>query len=210
MERVKMRGQQSKIYKDTYVQPSPLTISIVTIFSILLLTACDAETTYVGFGQSYHNLLFDSDNYDTYLASTNPQGSEFFYECLDKHTARHNNEAQTRINACFDKCGSDSVCNFNCNIEQGTEFFEARRDLLILKKMTLQQNLDIEVLKLQGFFLGELECLSINTLRSFQGLPGLSCIEIAAQIKSQIIANNQCTFKKNIFKRISDSDWDIQ
>jgi hypothetical protein len=210
MECAKMRNQQSKINKDIHAHPNPLTISIVTIFSILLLTACDAETTYVGFGQSYHNLLFDSDNYDTYLASTNPQSSEFFYECLDKHTARHNNEAQIRINACFDKCSSDSVCNFNCNIEQGTEFFEARRDLLILKKATLQQNLDTEVLKLQGFILGEFECLSVNILRSFQGLPGLSCAEIAAQIKNETIANNQCTFKKNIFKRISDSDWDIQ
>ena len=179
---------------------------IAMIMTALFLSACEQETDYVGFADSYHKLLFESDNYDTYLASTNPQSSEFFYPCLDKHMGRHNNEARARINTCQNECGTDSVCNFNCNIRQGTEIFEGRRDLLELEKETLQKNLDIEVLKLQGLFLGEIDCLSFNTVRSFEGQPSLSCAEIAEVYRGQYISQNQCTFTKFFF----ESDWDIK
>jgi hypothetical protein len=202
---IKMKNIYPNTIRDAYIPASPITLFIVTIVSMLLLTACDNETDYVGFADSYHNLLFHSDNYDTYLTSVKPQNSEFFYRCLDKHMARHHNEAQARINTCLDQCGADSVCNFNCNIESGTEFFEARRDLLELEKNTLQQNLDIEVLKLQGFYLGEIECLSINTVRTFQGEPSLSCIDIAIEYRDQYMSENHCKFKKKFY----ESDWEI-
>lgn len=207
-----MKNKQPMIY-DSNVKDTLLAKLIILFISAMTLTACGEETTYDEFGRSYHNLLFDSNNYDAYLTSSRPQSSGFFYPCLDKNLARHNNEAQLRINACNDRCANDAVCNFDCNTQQGTEFFEARRDLLELKKATIRQNLDTTSLKSQGFFQGEIDCLSINTVRSFEGLPALSCAQIANEFENQYISENRCVFEKNqgfLEQIFGGGDWEIK
>lgn len=202
----KLPAPSSRLINSLYRNSYPLNIFMMLVTSCLLLAACEKEKTYTGFADSYYELLFNSSNYDSYLDSSRPQSSKYFYPCLDKHRARHDREARIRIDACYDRCGADSVCNFNCNIESGTEIFEARRDLLDLKKYTLQQNADIEVLKLQGYYMGEIECLSYNTLRSLQGEPVLSCSDIAIEYESELRTPNNCKLEKYFF----ESDWDVK
>ena len=201
-----MKNVHLNIMKISYYLPRLVTIILLSSFILAFGSGCEKTKDYSEFAESYHNLLFDSTNYDNYLATVEPQKSEFFYKCLNKHRARHHNEAQTRINACINQCPNfDSVCNFNCNISSGTEVFEGRRDLLELELVTLQQNLNTDVLKQNGAFLAEIDCLGINLVRSLGSFPGLSCTQIGVEYRNNYMSENHCKFKKYFY----ESDWSL-
>ena len=182
-------------------------IALIVLTALLdHLSACTETKDYTGFADSYHHLLFDSDNYDSYLATKHPQTNDFFFPCLKKHRNRHARAAQSSINACRDRCGNDSVCNFECNTQSGTEFMEARRDLLDLKRATLRENLDMDVLKFQGAIMGALDCEGINLIRALEGQPGLSCAEIAVQYRRDYLRSHRCTFERQFF----ESHWKLK
>ena len=201
-----MKNIHSNIIKVSYCLTRLVAIILLSSFLLMFGAACEKTKDYSGFAESYHNLLFDSTNYDNYLATVEPQKSEFFYKCLNKHMGRHHSEARTRINACLNRCPEfDSVCNFNCNISNGTEIFEARRDLLELEQVTLQQNLNTDVLKQNAGFLAEIDCTGINLIRSLGGLSGLSCAQIGVEYRDNYISENHCKFKKYFY----ESDWSL-
>ena len=58
--------------------------------------------------------------------------------------------------------------------------------------------------------LGEVECLTINTVRSLEGKPALSCKEIGRRYKDEFIEEYICEFERDTKLLIFEGDWEIE